>query len=101
MEITADYRNNDKLRNSLCDLAKQTFGIDLTGWYDAGFWQDDYIPYSIAEDGEIISNVSVNVCNIKWRSRVYHLAQLGTVMTRKDKQQSGYCESIMKRVLAD
>ena len=101
MEVTADYRNNDKLRNSLCDLAKQTFGIDLALWYDAGLWQNDYIPYSVEEDGEIVSNVSVNVCNIKWRSRIYHLAQLGTVMTRKDKQQNGYCESIMKKVLSD
>ena len=101
MEITADYRNNDMLRNSLCDLANKTFGIDLAGWYDAGFWQGDYIPYSIAEDDKIISNVSVSVCNIKWKSRIRHLAQIGTVMTHKDRQGRGYCDNIMKKVLAD
>ena len=42
VELTVDYRNNDKLRNSLCDLAGTTFGIDLASWYEAGFWQGDY-----------------------------------------------------------
>lgn len=101
VELTVDYRNNDKLRNSLCDLAGTTFGIDLASWYEAGFWQGDYIPYSIAEDDRIISNISVSVCNIKWKSRIYHLAQLGTIMTDEDHRKKGYCERIMKTVLAD
>ncbi|MBO4903599.1 MAG: GNAT family N-acetyltransferase [Lachnospiraceae bacterium] len=101
MEIIKGYRDNEMLRGSLCDLANETFGIDLRSWYDAGFWRDDYIPYSVAEEGRIVSNVSVSVCNIKLRSRVHHLAQLGTVMTGRDQRNKGYCSRIMEKVISD
>ena len=101
MEIRTGYANDEKLRKSLVKLANETFGIDLGSWYDNGFWGNDYIPYSVVEDGEVVANVSVNVCNMKWRSRVHHLAQLGTVMTREEKRGRGYIRALMERVLDD
>ena len=101
MEIVTGYRVDDKLRKSLGDLAKRTFGIDLCGWYDNGFWQNDYIPYSVIEDGRIVSNISVNVCNIKRRSKVYHMAQLGTVMTDEKYRGRGYSRLLMERVVGE
>ena len=101
MEIRSGYRNDEKLRASLSGLARETFGIDLAGWYDNGFWGDDYIPYSVVEDGEVVANVSVNVCNMKWRTRVHHLAQLGTVMTRPDHRGKGLIRKIMEYVQDD
>ena len=101
MEIVTGYRVDDKLRKSLGDLAKRTFGIDLCGWYDNGFWQNDYIPYSVIEDGRVVSNISVNVCNIKRRSKVYHMAQLGTVMTDEKYRGRGYSRLLMERVVGE
>ncbi len=101
MEIVTGYRVDDKLRNSLGDLAQRTFGIDLCGWYDKGFWQNDYIPYSVIEDERVVSNISVNVCNVKRRSKVYHLAQLGTVMTDEKYRGRGYSRLLMERVVGE
>ena len=101
MEIVTGYRVDDKLRKSLGDLAKRTFGIDLCGWYDNGFWQNDYIPYSVIDDGRVVSNISVNVCNIKRRSKVYHMAQLGTVMTDEKYRGRGYSRLLMERVVGE
>ena len=101
MEIVTGYRVDDKLRKSLGDLAKRTFGVDLCGWYDNGFWQNDYIPYSVIEDGWVVSNISVNVCNIKRRSKVYHMAQLGTVMTDEKYRGRGYSRLLMERVVGE
>ena len=61
MEIVTGYKDDDKLRGSLAALAHDVFGIDLATWYVNGFWQDDYIPYSVIEDGKVVSNISVNV----------------------------------------
>ena len=77
MEIRTDIKNNEGLRNSFFDLAGDVFGLDLKTWYANGFWQDDYIPYSVVEDGRVVANVSVNICNFRWRTRIRHLAQLG------------------------
>ena len=101
METVVAYKDNEKLRKSLSALANSVFGLDLESWYEKGFWGNDYIPYSIAEDGEVVSNISVNVCNIKWRSRVHHLAQLGTVMTDPKYRGRGYSKKLMETVLAE
>ncbi len=101
MEIRTNYRNDTALRESMCALANKVFGIDLARWYDNGFWQDDYIPYSVIEDGKVVANVSVNICNMKWKTRVHHLAQLGTVMTDPDYRERGYGRLLMEKVVAD
>ena len=98
MEIVTNYRKDEKLRSSFTDLAGMVFGLDLGRWYENGFWQDDYIPYSVVENGVVVANISVNVCNHKWRSRVHHLAQLGTVMTHPDHRGKGYVRALMEKV---
>ncbi len=101
MQIRTNYKNDKALRESFCALASEVFGLDLNTWYENGFWKDDYIPYSIVEDGRVVANVSVNICNMKWRSRVHHLAQLGTVMTAPEYRGRGYGRTLMERVLSD
>ncbi len=101
MEIRSDIKNDEKLRHSFTDLANSVFGIDLEKWYQNGFWQDEYIPYCAVLDGKVIANVSVNVCNIRWRSRIRHLAQLGTIMTDPQYRNKGYAAAVMEKVLED
>ena len=80
-QIIKNYRTDDVLRESFNRLAKITFGLDFEQWYKNGYWNDKYIPYSVAADGKVISNVSVNLidCNIMGKNKRY--IQLGTVMT--------------------
>ena len=101
MDILVNYRNDEKHRKSMTDLAKSTFGIELESWYQNGFWRDDYIPYSCFDDGKIVSNVSLNICNFKWRSRVHHLAQLGTVMTDPGYRGRGYIRTLMEKIIGE
>ena len=99
MDIRTGYRNDEGLRKSLSDLGRRTFGIDLERWYENGFWKEDYIPYSVIEDGNVVSNVSVNVCNFRWKKNIRHLAQLGTVMTSEDCRNKGYASFLMDRIV--
>ena len=101
MEICTDIKKDEKLLESFLDLVHLVFGLDLKTWNERGFWQDDYIPYCAVEDGRVVANVSVNVCNFKYRTRIRHLAQLGTVMTDPDFRGRGYIGQIMNRVLND
>ncbi len=101
MDIRTGYRNEEKYRKSLAALARMQFGIDLEGWYQNGFWQGDYIPYSVIENEEVISNVSVNVCNFKMRKQIHHLAQIGTVVTHPDHRNKGLASELMRKAIGD
>lgn len=99
--IEKNYRNNDALRASFNRLAEKTFGLNFENWYQNGFWQDNYIPYSVVIDGEVVSNVSVNVCNMNYKGKIVKLIQLGTIMTDPDHRGKGYAGALMKEVIKD
>ncbi|WP_026512520.1 GNAT family N-acetyltransferase [Butyrivibrio sp. NC2007] len=99
--IEKNYRNNDVLRASFNRLAEKTFGLNFENWYQNGFWQDNYIPYSVVIDGEVVSNVSVNACNMNYKGKTVKLIQLGTIMTDIDHRGKGYAGALMKEVIKD
>jgi len=99
--IEKNYRNNDALRASFNRLAEKTFGLNFENWYRNGFWKDNYIPYSVVIDGEVVSNVSVNACNMNYKGQIVKLIQLGTIMTDDDHRGNGYARTLMEEVLKD
>ena len=101
MKIEFNYRENEDLRRSFNELAEKVFGLNFENWYKNGFWKDNYIPYSVIEDGKVVSNVSVNTCNMNYGGRVVKLIQLGTIMTDPDYRGKGYSRILMERVISD
>jgi len=99
--IEKNYRNNDALRASFNRLAEKTFGLNFENWYKNGFWKDNYIPYSVVIDGEVVSNVSVNACNMNYKGKLVKLIQLGTIMTDDVYRGNGYARVLMEEVLKD
>lgn len=100
-QLIQNYRDNDALRASFNELARKTFGLNFEDWYQNGFWSDSYRPYSIAADGRIVSNVSVNQTDLCTPGGVKHFLQLGTVMTDVPYRKKGLCKEIMQKILAD
>ncbi|WP_026652949.1 GNAT family N-acetyltransferase [Butyrivibrio proteoclasticus] len=101
MRIEYNYRDNEALRASFNRLAEKSFGLNFENWYQNGFWKDNYIPYSVIEDGEVVANVSVNACNMNYDGRIVRLIQIGTVMTDPDYRGKGYSRALMERVISD
>ena len=99
--IEINYRDNDDLRASFNELAVKVFDLNFEGWYQNGFWKDNYIPYSVVIDGKVVSNVSVNRCDVNYDGKTYRLIQLGTVMTDPDYRGKGYAREIMERIMSD
>lgn len=101
MEIVKHYRDNPVLRRSFNRLAEATFGLNFENWYQNGFWGDNYAPYSVLEDGEIVANVSVNRTDMWIEGSRKKLYQLGTVMTAEGYRNRGYIHAIMAEVDKD
>ncbi len=101
MLIEKNYRYNEALRASFNKLAESTFGLNFENWYQNGFWKDNYIPYSVVIEGEVVSNVSVNACNMNYKGKEVKLIQLGTIMTYPEHRNKGYARILMEEVLKD
>ena len=102
MTIEINYRDNESLRYSFNELAGKVFGgLNFEGWYRNGFWKDNYIPYSVVADGKIVSNVSVNTCDMNYDGKIVKLIQLGTVMTDPDYRGRGYARMLMEKIIED
>lgn len=101
MKIRKHYRNNAVLRRSFNALAEATFGLNFEYWYKKGFWGDNYAPYSVIEDGNVVANVSVNRTDMVIDGQRRRLYQLGTVMTAPEYRNRGYIRAIMAEVEKD
>ncbi|AYC28506.1 GNAT family N-acetyltransferase [Paenisporosarcina cavernae] len=96
-----DYKKNDQLRQSFADLAKKTFGIDFETWYQNRYWNEHYICYSYALNGDIIANVSINTMNVFVHGNVKKAIQIGTVMTNPAYRNQGLASELLEKVFAD
>ncbi len=101
MQIVKDYKHDNRLRAQLNDLARETFGLDIEPWYQAGFWDERYVPYSVFEDDRIAANVSLNRVTAVYDGKPHAAAMIGTVMTAKSYRGRGYARLLMDTVLQD
>lgn len=99
--IVKDYRTNDTLRNSLNKLTNATFGFDFSNWYANGYWNGNYIPYSILVNDEVVANVSVNIMNFNVSGEKKFYIQLGTVMTDEKYRNKGLIRVLMNEIEND
>jgi GNAT superfamily N-acetyltransferase len=100
-KFVKDYKRNDSLRESFINLAKSTFGIDFTDWYEKGFWSADYIPYSYLDDEVIISNASFSYMDVIFDGIKHKIIQFGTVMTSIEYRNKGLAYNLIKKVIED
>ena len=96
-----DYKHEEDLRRSFNELANSIFGINFEEWYQKGFWNDRYIPYSFVDEGKVIANVSVNLLDIIVDGEKKRAIQIGTVMTHPDYRNKGLSAKLMNKVLEE
>lgn len=101
MYLIKHYRDNTALRRSFNALAEKTFGLNFESWYQNGFWTDNYDPYSIVNEGQIVANVSVNRTDMQISGQRKRLIQLGTVMTAEKYRNRGLIRAIMAEIEKD
>lgn len=95
------YRDDELLRRSFNELAEKTFGINFEEWYQAGFWGDGYIPYSLIDKDKVVANVSVSTMSVVVNGEDKELVQIGTVMTDENYRNKGLSRFLMEKVLKE
>jgi GNAT superfamily N-acetyltransferase len=99
--IISDYLHNEPYRKSLNQLSIDIFKLDLEPWYQAGFFNNRYIPYSFLLDGKIIANASISLLDIMIDHKVKRAIQIGTVMTDKQHRNKGLSTMLMKHIIEE
>lgn len=97
--IHQTVREDAALRKGFFRLAREVFGLDFSGWYQAGWWTDRYIPHVLTVDGQAAANVSVNLIDTLQNGRHRRYIQLGTVMTALAFRGRGLGRLLMEAVL--
>jgi len=101
LKFIKNYKDNDVLRKSFSELAKNTFGIDFEAWHHNGYWNDSYICYSYVDMNRVVSNVSVNKMHLTWEGKTYKAIQIGTVMTDAEYRKQGLAYKLLEKVMHD
>ncbi|KGP91789.1 hypothetical protein N780_15530 [Pontibacillus chungwhensis BH030062] len=101
LQLVSNYKDDAKKRKSFNDLAILTFGISFEEWYQKGFWNERYIPYSFVQGDQVIANVSVNLIDLVIDGQLRMAVQVGTVMTHPDYRNQGLSSRLMKKVLQE
>ena len=99
MKIVSGYIKDDTYRHMLNALTRKVFGFDFESWVTDGYFEGDYIPYSFADEGKIISNVSANRMKFMQNGEERYYIQIGTVMTDPDWRGQGLAAKLMKHVM--
>ena len=101
MELITNYMRDDTYRHMLNDLTQKVFGFDFESWVTNGYFEGDYIPFSLMEDGKFVANVSANRMAFIQNGSVRNYIQIGTVMTDPEYRKQGLASKLMKRVIEE
>lgn len=96
-----NYKDDSVLRNSFNSLTEKTYGFNFKQWYEHGYWEDKYIPYSLLDGDKVISNVSVNIMDFLILGEQKRYVQIGTVMTDEEYRGQGLSRALMEVVLKE
>ncbi|EMJ93609.1 GNAT family N-acetyltransferase [Leptospira kirschneri] len=93
-----NYREEEKLREAFFQFTpKALYGADFRLWYQLGFWENSYIPYSFFKNEIMVSNASVCEMKIILNGQEFDAVQLATVGTLPEYQRQGLSRKLIER----
>lgn len=99
--LIKNVKQNEEARKSFIELTQKIFEFSFVDWYENGYWQDQYIPYSLVDGDKVVSNVSVNIMDFIIDGEKKKYIQLGTVMTDEAYRKQGLGRYLMEEVLEE
>lgn len=98
--VHSNYRDIDSLRNRFFDFIPKVYkGLSFREWYELGFWNDRYIPFSLFYHNKIISNVSVYEIEVIINGETQKAVQLATVGTLPEYRNYGFATKLITTIL--
>jgi GNAT superfamily N-acetyltransferase len=100
-KLLIGYRQENEYRHAFNDLAKNIFNISFEDWYQAGYWNEKYIPYTLFDGHKAIANASANIMDFNTFGESKRYIQIGTVMTDENYRNKGLSRFLIEKILND
>ena len=78
-ETFVGYQKDEDKRKALNALMESTFHFSFEPWYQTGYWNADYKPYSLFEGDQLIANIGAYRMHLILGRRHYTALQIGAV----------------------
>jgi GNAT superfamily N-acetyltransferase len=89
-QLRSDYWADAPARAAFKDFIRQVFGIDLDPWDAAGYWDDDYRPFSLfAADGRIVASVCLYSMRMVIAGRQVRVGQISGMGVLPELRRQG------------
>ncbi len=95
------YQWENSYRKAFNDLAGKVFGLSFEDWYQAGYWNEKYIPYTLCVGKQAVASVSVNIMDFNVLGQQKRYIQIGTVLTDAAYRNKGLSRFLMEYVLKE
>jgi GNAT superfamily N-acetyltransferase len=95
------HQNEARYRVAFNNLSKNIFGLSFEEWFQSGYWNEKYIPYTLFDEDKAIANASINIMAFSTFGEHKRYIQVGTVMTDPNYRNKGLSRFLMKKILDD
>lgn len=102
--MISGYSADDRQREKLYPLFETVFGIEvdlLKHFYQRGFWDPTYCPYTLFAGEKAVANVSWFSLPLLVDQKVVRAAGIQSVMTHPDYRGRGFMKRLFSTMLAD
>ncbi len=94
-----NYWDSPELKNEFMGFMVQIFGLDLSLWDNAGFWDERYRPFSYFSDSRLVSNVCVYTMDMTILGKKCSVAQISAVGTLPEYRGKGLSHKLTQVAL--
>ena len=99
MDLHHDYWDEPALKQQFIHLTQEIHNLDLTLWDEMGFWDDRYRPFSLFDQGRIISTLCLYEMQAIIHGESQKIVQISAVATVPDHRKQGLNRDLTKRAL--
>src|ERR1700733_14658671 len=99
--LSIGYQEDSRCRTAFNNLVQKIFGFSFETWYQLGYWNDKYIPYTLFDEDRAVANVSVNIMDFNTSSEQKRYVQIGTVMTDEAYRNRQLSRFLVEKILAE
>lgn len=94
-----NYWDTPGLKAEYNRFLSQLFGLDLTRWDQAGFWDNNYRPFSFFDNDRLVANVCVYAMDMIVQGVRCRAAQISAVGTVPEYRRQGLSTQLIHRAL--
>jgi GNAT superfamily N-acetyltransferase len=100
LSFRTGYWNDTKARAAFIDFIRTIHNVDFTEWDAAGYWDDDYIPFSWFAGNRLVANACVYTMPAIVGGEACRIAQISGVGTAPEYRRRGLNRKLHEAALA-